>query len=506
MAFVFPEDKQDFKAPNGILYTYDGEKWLVKSYKEPPPPPPDLSGFVTTEDFEQDQKRQDDDIEAGYDTQSDLLLKNIEQDGRLDDIEAKDLEQDGRLDQQETKNFQQDGRLDFIDEEQGTQNSQINALETQIQLLAQVKATGTWTYERNITSSLRPPNLKKFYGTDVDGAVDNVLTDWGKLRLIMISKTSMEDKTFTFSAFEEGDKVEILAKDGTSACIGTVTNDPTNDSYGNFVVAVEYYKGGPVEGQEYLFSAYRPGANSGDVDLDILDQRYLKLTGGTLTSSLKVQRGAEKTHPQYKISPNGGGDYATNIYTLEGQMRFRTSHNDSEAAAKNSHIILDPDVANDGANPTTKIWKVVTPTSADMAANRQYVDDKTDGLATETYVDNATSGLATETYVNNATNGLATEQYVDDAVAANSGSNYELPTATTSVKGGVKAAQTSGTYVGCTIMDGEQIGVRQSSNVHKGVNYKGQACVTSNSTPSASEYQQGCLVFSTATNSLYVRT
>ena len=92
-----------------------------------------------------------------------------------------------------------------------------------------------------------------------------------------------------------------MAKDGTSACIGTVTNDPNAEAYGNFVVTVEYYKGGPVEGQEYLFSAYRPGANSGDVDLNVLDQRYLQLTGGTLTSSLKVQQ-LKKTHPQYKVT------------------------------------------------------------------------------------------------------------------------------------------------------------------------------------------------------------
>ena len=366
MAFIFPEDKADFTAQNGITYTYKDGKWMIKSYGEEI----NLSPYVLQDIFDADQSRQDSDI-AGE--------RSINE----------------------------------------TQDGQINALETQIQLLAQVKATGTWTYERNITTSLRPPNLKKFYGTDVDDPVNNVLSDWGKLRLIMISKTSVEDKTFTFNSFEEGDKVEILSKDGTSLCIGTVTNDPNAEAYGNFVVTVEYYKGGPVEGAEYLFSAYRPGANSGDVDLDILDQRYLQLTGGTLSSSLKVQRGEEKTHPQFKISPNGGTDYATNVYTLEGQMRFRTTHNNSEGDAKGSHIVLDPDVANDGANPTTKIWKVATPTSADMAANRQYVDDKTDGLATETYVDNATNGLASETYVDNAVAGINVDYKVPTGTNTN---------------------------------------------------------------------------------------
>ena len=255
MAFIFPEDKSDFIADNGMTYTWVDNRWRVKTYGTPPA---DLDQYALQAWVEADQSRQDSDIAAE---------RSVNE----------------------------------------TQANQINALETQIQLLAQVKATGTWTYERNITSSLRPPNLKKFYGTDVDDAVNNVLTDWGKLRLIMISKTSLEDKTFTFSAFEPGDKVEILSKDGTSVCIGTVTNDPTNDSYGNFVVTVEYYKGGPVEGQEYLFSAYRPGANSGDVDLDILDSRYLVKTGGTMTGNLHLDTGSGLFSKEIIKSTRGTG-------------------------------------------------------------------------------------------------------------------------------------------------------------------------------------------------------
>nr|BAR30403.1 hypothetical protein [uncultured Mediterranean phage uvMED] len=31
MAFIFPEDKNDFRAPNGVVYKWDGTKWVVKS-------------------------------------------------------------------------------------------------------------------------------------------------------------------------------------------------------------------------------------------------------------------------------------------------------------------------------------------------------------------------------------------------------------------------------------------------------------------------------------------
>ncbi len=102
----------------------------------------------------------------------------------------------------------------------------------------------------------------------------------------------------------------------------------------------------------------------------------------------------------------------------------------------------------------------------------------------------------------------ANKGYVDTQIAANKGTDYTLPTATTSTKGGVTSATNSGTYVPCTKManTGSTIGVVQSTNTTQGVNYKGQACVTGNSTPNASDYKQGALVFSTSTNSLYIRT
>ena len=100
----------------------------------------------------------------------------------------------------------------------------------------------------------------------------------------------------------------------------------------------------------------------------------------------------------------------------------------------------------------------------------------------------------------------ANKGYVDEQIAANAGTDYTLPTATTGTKGGVKPATTNGTYVGCTKMSGEVIGVVESTNSVRGVNYKGQACVTGDSTPNASNYEQGALIFSTSTNSLYIRT
>ena len=195
---------------------------------------------------------------------------------------------------------------DLLDEQE-VQNSQINVLETQIQLLAQTQAVGKWTYRRNITNTLRPPATATFYGTDVDAPTVNVLTDWSKLQLIMGDSTDIDGTTYTFSDFQEGDKLEILATDGSSACYGTVTNNPNVDGYGNLVIAVERSNGGPVEEATYLLSVYRPGSNGGTVDLDVLDGRYL------------VKTDANVVNPNFRIKSDSkvyistaGGELALN--------------------------------------------------------------------------------------------------------------------------------------------------------------------------------------------------
>ena len=210
-----------------------------------------------------------------------------------------------------------------IQTEQGVQNNQINALETQIQLLAQTQAAGRWRYERNIASGPRPPATGTFYGTHVDN-VSNVLTDWSDLRLIMVDKTDLDSNNYTFSAFEEGDKIEILANDGSSAVFGTVTNDPQNETYGNMIVTVERSNGGPTEGTEYILSVYRPGANGGDVDLDILDNRYVTKIDADATYIERSHEGGAQTiqNPSstnvLKVKSGTEGGLGNNFWVTNG--------------------------------------------------------------------------------------------------------------------------------------------------------------------------------------------
>ena len=137
-----------------------------------------------------------------------------------------------------------------------------------------------------------------------------------------------------------------------------------------FGFGVERSNGGPVEEATYLLSVYRPGSNGGEVDLDILDGRYLIKTGDTMEAPLNFRRGT-KDSVQFKISPNSGDDFATNIYSFYGQMRFRTTHTNDEGDHVGSHIVL----SSNGGSPETKIYNVVE-VGESGAVPKSYVDAK----------------------------------------------------------------------------------------------------------------------------------
>ena len=75
MAFVFPENKADFLAPNGVTYSWDGTKWVTKTFKADESA---LEDYVKTEAFEADQSRQDDAFEADQTRQDDAFAAGQE--------------------------------------------------------------------------------------------------------------------------------------------------------------------------------------------------------------------------------------------------------------------------------------------------------------------------------------------------------------------------------------------------------------------------------------------
>ena len=448
MAFIFPEDKADFKAPNGVTYSWDGVKWRTKTYSGAEPDAR-LPYRLGTDKAARSARSGEPSIELvdAEDNFSNVKffgVNGIECESTIAGIKIDGHQLIGSGDIDLTKY----ATIDYSDTED-------HKLQLQIDELGVTKGKVARYTPKSIAGGFASRPGEVTFNSGDPAAVNQI--SFG---------TEDADNVLT-KPMADGDIVEFV-----DAAAGNVSRYRISDASGApTAVEVEYISGDNTfavgqEEQVYIYPQNEAGATKEYVDAQ--DALRLQLTGGELSGPLRIKKGDEKTHPQWKVTPNGGTDYATNIYGLEGQMRLRTSHTGNEGDHIGSHIVLDPDVAGGGANPYTKIWKVPLPTSADMAASKAYVDQ--------------------------------------EVAAVGGGSDYTLPTASTGTKGGVKAATTGGTYVACTKMSGEVMGVVQSSSSVRGVNYKGQACITADSTPNAANFQQGALIFSTSTNSLFIRT
>lgn len=132
-----------------------------------------------------------------------------------------------------------------------------------------------------------------------------------------------------------------------------------------------------------------------------LDSRYLKLSGGTVNGNLTTDGGQftvkgdgksitlkkPDTTRVFQISPNGGTDYSTNIYSYNsGAMRFRVTNNDGTSGYKTGLSIswTSHTVGSTTYDAKTEVNFLKTPTNPGHAANKQYVDDQIAAIPTTT--------------------------------------------------------------------------------------------------------------------------
>jgi hypothetical protein len=348
MAFIFPEDKADFTASNGIVYHWDGTKWVVKAFRS-------TEDFVV--DIGDDPPDNPKEGDLWYDTKADELTlylytgaewvpaaPPVSLDGINATIDAALIVQNDLLDRVQAGEAEQNKLKLDIEELSITKGS-----------VARYKITAT-----NIGAAGRNGELY------VNNAV---AADVQAMSFAPFDLNGQPIKPCNVGDIVELVEAVALANVG-EVCRYRILSGDSN------ALTVEYLSGTNNfevdETQEvYIYPQNEAGASKDYVDtqVQLLDDKKLSLSGGTLTNSLKFNRG-NKASPQFGIEPNSGTP-DTNIYVFnDGQLRLRSTHTVSIDDRVGSHIVLDPN----GGVPETKIYHVVTPTSPTMAANKAYVD------------------------------------------------------------------------------------------------------------------------------------
>ena len=385
MAFIFPEDKADFTAPNGVTYHWDGAKWVTKTFKA-----------------------------------DESALEPIVE--RLDEGEVKQGELTERVNDGELKQRQIELTLEELSITKGSV-ARYTVTETHIGAAirngelyvsspnaADVQAISFAPFDIN-GQPTRPANTGDIIEfVETTRAVGEVtryrIVNGGDSQALTVSYISgnndfargENEEVYIYPQNEEGVSKEYVdAQDDLSlklAASNSVTTGFRIKNNGKTLISTAtegvlklYNVNYPTENEHAANKEYVDDsvASIPAVDLDgyateqyvddaitdaNLDQ-YFQKSGGTITGPISLNRG-EKPYPQFKITPNTQvSNFATNIYSLgNGDMRFRTSHTGDEGDHVGSHIVLS---AN-GGTPQTKIYHVVE-AGESTAVPKSYVDN-----------------------------------------------------------------------------------------------------------------------------------
>jgi len=233
MAFIFPEDKADFTAPNGVTYAWDGVKWVTKAFKADESA---LEDYVKTETFEADQGRQDAETNAALVVQNDLLAR----------VEAGEVVQ-------------------------ATVCEDILTLQQELDALGNTRYVGTWNALDDGSKNGRPPGDGNFYFNQ--GAL---ATDWSLVGWIYIANVDSNGVIFTHSDIEVGDQIEVISKTDNSYGIYTIQDKTDAGDYVAIQVETMNRSDGTPATGAHLIKIF--SVDTG-LDLNDADDRYMKLRG-----------------------------------------------------------------------------------------------------------------------------------------------------------------------------------------------------------------------------------
>ena len=237
---------------------------------------------------------------------------------------------------------------------------------------------GEYTYTLNTSSQTPRDGQMVLLKADL-----TTTTRWEETEHLSFNPNSLSGEIFDISEVVTGDVIRMFIQGDMGMQISAfeakvVQNNTGILSISQKVKAVGTGMDGAAYEIEHL-SSFDPSGLATMHYVDAQDALLMPKTGDTFTGPISFERGSKELGKQFSITPNTGNDYATNIYSLNnGEIRLRSSHTDKETDHVGSHIILRPN----GGKPETRIYKVVTPTTDDMAASKRYVDSVAGGQVT----------------------------------------------------------------------------------------------------------------------------
>ena len=323
MAFVFPEDKADFLAPNGVTYSWDGTKWLTKTFKA------------------------DESVLEDYATEEWTEEKIA--DAMLDGTVA--LESYATIEYSDTKDASLQNQIDEL----GVTKGKVARYTVENTSGVPVSRTGQLAVNTSFAPNV---NMVSFGIEDSDGVLTKPMADGDIIEFVDVASSQVS-------------RYQITDATGAPTAIGVAYISGDN----GFVR--------DEEEQVYIYPQNESGASKDYVDAQ--DATKVSKSGDMMSGPLTVQNSVLLSHDdgkqQLKLAPNHS-DYFTNIYAYNGGgMRFRVAPENAETDYKTAVSIAYVTHTVDGNTypvETAVNW-LRNPTQPHHAANKAYVDANSGG-------------------------------------------------------------------------------------------------------------------------------
>jgi hypothetical protein len=257
-----------------ITYTYDGVKWIASSGEES-----DLSDFAA--------KVFVDEVDRTSQIRDEILDGKIEERDGLNTLAHLKLEQqiialdDWSTHRDEKLQDQIDDlpTTEYVDNGDRTLQGEIDQIALALETLLVQREHGKWKYV-GFSGDTIPRNAGEFalLVDDIESSNENVIT---------LNTTDLDGKAHGFADVEVGDYIEVVDVDAPEAyALFVVTKAPEGTGIVNVEVTLKEAGLNIWIGETCEIRFFQ--VNEQDLQLDDLDARYLKKTGGNMSGTLNM--------------------------------------------------------------------------------------------------------------------------------------------------------------------------------------------------------------------------
>jgi hypothetical protein len=200
-----------------------------------------------------------------------------------------------------------------FEEDQERQDNRITELEQEIDAIAPVIDSGTWIYNGTVTTRNTNPGIGKFYlqYRDPNTTTVSVVTTYSQANQIVVHNTDATGNNNTWADVEAGEYVQLYDNNDEGTIVGSLIIPPKDNDLGGYVVMfidkINHREPNPTNDEEVRLKIFEPPTGGGDAS------QFILRTGDTMEGDLTFEDPNDATKAVNIVMKNEGELQTTKI-------------------------------------------------------------------------------------------------------------------------------------------------------------------------------------------------